>query len=139
MPQSPIAAVLKALEALDGDAFMSLFGGAGRLLLTDGTVAEGSDEVRSVIRRFMDDLSAMTYQITSEWHPEDEVWIAEIQATYDLKDHGRRGPYPRVMVVRSGSDGIVDLRIYGRHELPLTESPIHYREVSTGGRWLATL
>jgi hypothetical protein len=139
MAQSPISAVLDALHALDVEAFTSLFGAGGRLLLTDGTVAEGSDQVRAAISRFIADLTATVYEITSEWRPDDGVWIAELQATYELKEHGRRGPYPRAIVIRGGPDGIDELRIYGRHELPLTESPIRYQEVSAGGRWLATL
>jgi ketosteroid isomerase-like protein len=139
MPGSPISAVLDAIDALDVDAFTSLFAADGRLMRTDGNVAEGTEQVRASISDFVADLSANTHEITSEWHPEDGVWIAEVRATYDLKEHGRRGPYPRAIVLRGGPGGITELRVYGLHELPLTEPPHHYQEVLAGSRWLATL
>jgi hypothetical protein len=138
MPDSPISAVLRAMEALDVDACISQFKPDGRLLSTDGEVAEGLDAVRAVLSKLFADLRAATYRITAQWHPEEDVWIAEVDATYDLSEHGRRGPYPRAIVLR-GSHGIAELRVYGRHELPLTESAVPYQEVLAGNRWLATL
>jgi hypothetical protein len=139
MPDSPTQAMLNALDALDVEAFTSLFVSTGRLMLTNGSVAEGTEQVRAAISAFISELRATTHKITAEWHPEDGVWIAEMQATYELRDHGLRGPYSRATVLRGGPDGIADLRVYGRHELPLTEPEHHYQEVFAGGRWLATL
>lgn len=138
MADSPISAVLRAMEALDVDACISLFERDGRLLSTDGDVAEGLDAVRAVLRKLFGDLRAATYRVTAQWHPEEDVWIAEVDATYDLKEHGLRGPYPRAIVLRGGRE-IAELRVYGRHELPLTESAVPYQEVLAGNRWLATL
>ena len=138
MADSPISAVLRAMEALDVDACISLFTPDGRLLSTDGNVAEGPEAVRAVLSDLFADLRAATYRVTAQWHPDEDVWIAEVDATYDLKEHGLRGPYPRAMVLRGGRE-IAELRVYGRHELPLTESGVSYREVLAGNRWLATL
>jgi hypothetical protein len=139
MPESPIAALLKATDALDVDAFVSMFAADGRLLTADGTVAEGAAQVRTVISRFIDELSATSHEITAEWHPDDDVWIAELNATYELKGLGHLGPYPRAVVLRGGPDGVRELRVYGLHELPLTDTAHRYQEVFTGGRWFATL
>jgi uncharacterized protein (TIGR02246 family) len=138
MADSPISAVLSAMEALDVEGCIALFTPDGRLLTTDGEVAEGLNAVRAVLSNLFADLQAATYRVTAQWHPEDDVWIAEVDATYDLKEHGLRGPYPRAVVLRGGRE-IGELRVYGRHELPLTESSVPYREVLAGNRWLATL
>jgi hypothetical protein len=139
MPESPISAVIRAINALDVDRFTSLFEPDGRLLTTDGRVAQGVDQVRAVIGEFVSALRACTHVVDTEWHPEGGVWIAEVDATYELKDRQRRGPYPRAIVLRGGSGGIVELRVYGLHELPLTEPTHRYQEVPVGQRWLATL
>ena len=139
MSQSPISAALDTVDALDVDGFAAMFVADGRLLMTDGTVAAGVEQVRAAMSDFVADLSATTHEITAEWHPEDGVWIAELQATYELREHGQRGPYPRAIVLRGGPDAIAELKVYGLHELPLTEPARPYHEVLASGRWLATL
>jgi ketosteroid isomerase-like protein len=135
---SPISAVLDGFRALDVDATVKLFAPDGRLMTTTGEFAEGTDEVRTALAGFMAPLRATTYEVSTTWHPEDDVWIAELDAHYELKDGERHGPYPRAIVARSDEHGITDLRIYGSHELPLT-AHLPYREVSTGHGWLPTL
>jgi uncharacterized protein (TIGR02246 family) len=139
VPESPVAAVLAAIDALDLDAFASLFAPDGRLLTVDGRVATGIDEVRQIIREFAADLRATNHEVTAEWHPDPDVWIAELDATYELTNYARLGPYPRAMILRNGSGGIHELRIYGLHERPLVESTRPYQEVFGSGHWLPTL
>ena len=140
MSDSPIAAVLRAVDALDIEACVSLLAPGCRLLATDGRVAEGVAQARALLGDFLGELNRTTHRVTAEWNPEPGVWIAELEATYELRDRGRHGPYPRVMVVRAGQDGITDLRFYGSHEPPLSDSERPYEEVRSGsGRWLPTL
>jgi ketosteroid isomerase-like protein len=135
---SPISAVLDALDALDTDALTALLAPSARLLRTDGRAATGVDEVRAALTEFVSELRANTHSITAEWHPEDGVWIAELDATYELRDGERHGPYRRAVVLRSGDDGITDLRFYGSHELPLAAHR-PYQDVRAGTHWLPTL
>jgi ketosteroid isomerase-like protein len=139
MPDSPLAAVLEAIDALDVDAFVSLFAPDGNLLTTNGTVGHGTEHVRAVIGDFIGELYGTTHTVTAQWHPEDGVWIAEVDATYDVKQHGRLGPYPRAVVLHQGPGGITELRFYGMHELPLATSTRPYQDVVVDGHWLATL
>lgn len=138
MADSPISDVLDALRSLDAGSAVKLFASGGRLLMTTGRSARGVDDIREALAGFMGPLRATTYAVSASWHPDDDVWIAEFDAHYELKDGERHGPYPRVMVIRGDEGAISDLRIYGSHELPLT-SHATYREVSTGTRWLPTL
>jgi hypothetical protein len=139
VPESPVATVLAAIDALDIDAFTALFAREGRLLTVDGRVANGSEEVRQVIGRFAADLRGTSHRLTAEWHPEPDVWIAELDATYELTNHAQLGPYARAIVLRNGAGGIHELRIYGLHERPLLDSTRSYQEVYGSGRWLPTL
>jgi hypothetical protein len=138
MPGSPISAVLSALDALNTDALAAQFAPHARLLRTDGRAATGIDEVCEALGEFVSELRATTHSITAEWHPEDGVWIAELDATYELRDGERHGPYKRAVVLRAGDDGITDVRFYGSHELPLTTHR-PYQEVRAGTHWLPTL
>lgn len=137
--ESPVASVLAAIDALDIDAFTALFAPDGRLLTVDGRVANGSDEVRQVIGRFAQDLRGTSHRVTAEWHPEPDVWIAELDATYELTNYAQLGPYARAIVLRGGSGGIHELRFYGLHERPLIDSTRGYQEVFGSGHWLPTL
>jgi hypothetical protein len=66
------------------------------------------------------------------------VWIAEMEAIYEMRDGARHGPYKRAVVVLADDQGITHLRFYGSHELPLT-SHRPYQEVQAGTHWLPTL
>lgn len=139
MPESPVADVLAAIDALDIDAFTSMFAPVGKLMTADGRVANDRAQVQHLIREFVSDLRATTHRVTAEWHPEPDLWIAELDATYELNNYAQLGPYPRAMFLRKAPDGIHDLRFYGLHERPLTDSTRAYQEVYGGGRWLPTL
>lgn len=139
MADSPIQAVLQALDALDLDAMLALFADSGTLLRTDGRRADGIEQVRASLEQFFSQLRSTSHELSTEWHPEADVWIGQLAARYELLDFGRHGPYQRVVILRDGPDGIVELSFYGSHELPLQASEAGYHEVYAAGRWMPTL
>ena len=139
MADSPITAVLRAIDALDLDGALGLFADTGTLLRTDGRTATGRDDVRATLEEFFSHLRAAQHELVHEWNPEPDVWIAQLTATYELTDFGRHGPYPRAAILRTGSTGIVELSFYGSHELPMQASTHGYQEVYAAGRWMPTL
>jgi ketosteroid isomerase-like protein len=131
--------VLRALDALDLDSAVALFAPDASLTTAFGDAAQGRDRVRDVLGEFLRELRATHHEITSEWHPEDGVWIAEMSATYELSDFSQRGPYQRAIILRASDGGITEMRIYGAHELRLPEAGRQYAEVRAAGGWLPTL
>ncbi len=134
-----MGAVLRALDARDLDAGMSLFAPHAKLTTAFGESAEGLDQVRGVLGRLLTELRSTHHSVTAEWNPEPGVWIAEMTATYELSDFSERGPYQRVIVLRAGDDGIEQMNIYGAHETPLPQDGRPYREVQGPHGWLPTL
>lgn len=132
-------ATLRALGSLDLDAATALFAPDASLTTVLGHTASGRDQVRVELGMLMRELRAMRHHVTSQWNPEDGVWIAEMSATYELSDYSERGPYLRVMILRAGDAGIEQLRIYGAHELPMAEAGRPYGEVRGPHGWLPTL
>ena len=139
MPDTPLQAVLRALDALDLEGSVALFATDGSLTTVFGDTASGRDRIRDVLGAFLGGLRAATHELSSEWNPEPTVWIAEMSASYELGDHSRRGPYQRAIILRGGDDGIKQLRIYGAHEMPLADSGRPYTEVRGAHGWLPTL
>ncbi len=120
MSESPIDQLLSAIDKLDMDAVMALLAPDVRLLSADGRRAEGAAAARELLTDFLAMLRSCTHRITAEWHP-DDVWIAEVEATYELKDRTRIGALARAFVLRAQPDGFADLRVYGAHERPLSD------------------
>ncbi|MDE3130552.1 MAG: nuclear transport factor 2 family protein [Acidobacteriota bacterium] len=139
MADTPLQAVLRALDALDLERTLALFAPDGSLTTIFGDAAAGRDAVHDVLAELLGDLRATHHEVTSQWNPEQGLWIAEMSASYVLSDHSRRGPYERVMLVRAGDAGIEQMRIYGAHERPLAESEHPYTEVRGAHGWLPTL
>lgn len=139
MAESPITAVLAAIDALDPDAVAALFAPDGRLLTADARTASGQEEVRRLARHFFADLRATRHRMTAEWNPSPDIWIGELQADYELSNYAELGPYARAAILRNSEQGIHELRIYGLHERPLTDSTRGYQEVFGSGHWLPTL
>jgi SnoaL-like domain len=137
--ESPIAGVLRALDNLDAAGVVALMAPDARLLTVDGRHAEGRDAVAELLTEFFGQLRSMTHRIVDEWHPEG-VWIAEIDASYELRDWLELKALPRVFIVRGGAGGVTDMRVYGAHERPLAqhggEDP---RGLRVGGHWLPPL
>jgi hypothetical protein len=134
--ESPIGQLLSAVDKLDMDAVTALLAPDVCMLSADGRRAEGATAVRELLTEFLAMLRSCTHRITAEWHP-DDVWIAELEATYELKDRTRIGPLARAFVARAQPDGLADLHVYGAHERPLDDRS--EREMRLGGRWIPPL
>lgn len=138
MSESPVAQLLGALDRFDVDAAMTLFSHDARLLTADGRCAQGREEVRAVLTELLAALRSTTHRITAEWHP-DDVWIAEVLASYELRDWLALNELPRVFVLREGPDGFSDLRVYGAHERPLGDHRTGEEGMWIGDRWIPPL
>jgi hypothetical protein len=135
---SPIERLLKAMDELDVDGAMALMAPDVRFLAVDGRRGAGKDEVRKLVTDFVSTLRSTSHQITAQWH-EDDVWIAEVEGSYELQDWLQLNALPRVFLVRLGADGIADLRAYGAHEQPLTDHRTGEEGMWVGGRWVPPL
>ncbi len=138
MAESPIAEFLQAVDRLDVEAAMALFEPEAKLLTVDGRRGEGIDEVRELLGSFLAALRSSAHRVTAEWRQE-EVWIAEVEATYELRDWSVLRALPRAMVLRQGPEGITDLRIYGAHEHQLPDHSSGEEGVIVGGHWVPPL
>lgn len=140
MPDSPIQAVLRSLDAIDLEGAVELFAPEGLLTTVFGERAEGLDRVRAVLGTFLQGLRSSRHELESEWNPQTGVWLAQVSATYELTDFSRHGPYERAIILRGDGAGIAELRIYGQHELPLSQAGRGYVEVHDAHHgWLPTL
>jgi hypothetical protein len=138
MSESPIDRLLAALDALDLDAAMALVTPDCRLLTADGHRAEGAEAVHRLLAEFLATLRSTRHVITAQWH-QDNVWIAEVEATYELRDRLRLGRLPRAFVLRDGPDGVIDVRVYGAHERPLAEHRTGDEGMWVQNRWIPPL
>lgn len=130
--------LVDAMDALDVDGLVSLFAPGGRLMTADGRSAEDIDAVRALLTEFFGALRSTTHKITAQWH-QDNVWIAEINAGYELRDWLKLNDLPRVFILREGPEGIDDLRVYGAHEHPLTDHRTGEEGMLIGSRWIPPL
>jgi hypothetical protein len=136
--ESPIAELLTAVDQLDAGAVAALFAPDVRLLTADGRRAEGVDAARALLTDFLGQLRSISSRITDEWRDRD-VWIAEVETTYELRDYFQKGPVPRAIIVRNGPDGIADVRVYGAQEQPLAERPAAVEGMWLRERWIPPL
>jgi SnoaL-like domain len=136
--QSPIEQLLDALDRLELEATMALIAPDARMLVADGRRAEGTEAVRQLLGEFLAQLRSTTHRITAEWH-EDDVWIAEVDASYELRDWLQISGLPRAFIVRAEPDGISELRVYGAHEHRLSEHRTGEEGMRIGGRWVPPL
>jgi len=132
MSESPIGRLLRAVDTLDADAVIRISSPECRLLTADGQRAGGAQAMRAVLERYFVRLHSASHRVTAEWHV-DDVWIAEIDAVYELAEGVRLGPLPRAFIVRVDGEQLIDVRVYGAHERPLDDpgNP----QMSAGGRW----
>lgn len=138
MSDSPIEQLLRAIDALDVDATMGLMAPDVRLLAVDGRRGEGTEAVRRLLTDFISTLRSTSHRITAQWH-EDDAWIAEVEADYELRDYLKLKALPRAFVLRVGPQGITDFRVYGAHEQPLTDHRTGEEGMWVGGRWVPPL
>jgi SnoaL-like domain len=138
MDQSPVEQLLAAIDSRDLDAAVALFAPDGRLLAADGRRVGGRDAVGELVRSFLGDLRSSSHQITAQWHI-DDVWIAELEASYVLTDWLQMNAVPRAMVLREGPDGVTEVNFYGAHELPLTDHRAPDQGTWFGARYIPPL
>ncbi len=138
MTDSPIDQLLRAIDRLDLDAVMALMAPDCRMLTVDGRRAEGMAAARELVTDFLATVRSTTHRVTDQWH-QDNVWIAEVEATYELKDSLETSALPRAFVARDGPDGLVDLHVYGAHERPLVDHRTGQEGMRIGGLWMPPL
>lgn len=138
MEQSPLEQVLAAIDALDVEAVMALVGSDPRFLAADGRRAAGAGEARKLLAELLAPLRSTTHRITAQWHV-DDVWIAEIEADYELQDYLELKALPRVFILRTADGVSADLRVYGAHEHPLTDHRTGEEGMWVGTRWIPPL
>jgi hypothetical protein len=135
---SPIEPLLDAFKQLDGDAVAALIAPDARVLTADGRRAEGAEAVSGLITSFLAALRSVTYRINAQWHQEN-VWIAEVEADYELSDWLQLKSVPRAFILYHGPNGISELHVYGAHERPLTEHRTGDEGLWIGERWIPPL
>jgi hypothetical protein len=138
MSESPLEQLLGAFDGRDMDAVSALLSPDARILAVDGRRAEGKAATREFVERFLGMLRSTTHRITAEWHV-DNVWIAEVEASYVLRDWLEINALPRAFVLRVGPDGIADVRAYGAHEHPLAEHRTGAEGLWIGDKWIPPL
>jgi hypothetical protein len=136
--ESPLVALVTALGRRDVDAAVALCSPDCRLATADGRRAEGVPGMRGLLARFLSDLRSATYEVTAQWH-QDNVWFAEVLASYELRDWLRLERLPRAFVVRTDDAGICDVRVYGAHERELTDHRTGDEAYRVGGHVLLPL
>jgi hypothetical protein len=135
---SPIHRLLAAVDSLNVEAAIALVAPDCRMLAVDGTRANGSEAMRELLSGFFATLRSMRHRVTAQWHV-DDVWIAEVDGSYELIDWLQLNALPRAFVLRDGPDGFVELRVYGAHERPLTDHRTGEEGMRVGERWIPPL
>ena len=136
---TPVEKFLDALDALDLDGVMALLAPDCELLMCDGGRARGAEDVRAQVGDLLEHLRSATHRISNQWQVGD-VWIAELEADYELRDQSRLSRLPRAIVARTGADGgIAELRVYGAHEHALYDRGRGDGSMVIGGRYMPPL
>jgi SnoaL-like protein len=135
---SPIEALLDAFDKLDVDGIVAMSAPEVRVRTADGRAAEGKEAVRRLLATLVSELRSMSHRIVAEWHV-DDVWIAEVEASYEMQDWLRLNGLPRAYVVHEGPDGIREVHAYGAHERPLTDHRTGDEGMWIGERWIPPL
>ena len=138
MSESPIEQLLGAIDKRDVEGAMALMAPNCRLLAVDGRRAEGEAGVRALLTDFVATVRSTTHRITAQWH-QDDVWIAELEASYELTDRSKISALPRACVLREGPDGVGELHFYGAHERQLSDHRTGEEGMRIGGRWIPPL
>jgi ketosteroid isomerase-like protein len=136
--ESPIEQLLGAIDKRDVEGAMALMAPHCRLLVADGRRAEGAAGVRALLTDFVATVRSTTHSITAQWH-EGDVWIAEVEASYELRDWLKISALPRACVLREGPDGVAELHVYGAHERQLSDQGTEAEGMRIGGRWIPPL
>jgi ketosteroid isomerase-like protein len=135
---SPLVDLLSAVDEQDIDQIMALCAPDCRFMTVDGRRAEGGQATRQLLVDFFTQIRWCAHHLTAQWH-EGDVWIAEVLASYELKDWLRIEELPRAFVVRTGAKGIYDIRVYGANELRLSDHRSGEEPFRLGGRLVLPL
>jgi hypothetical protein len=135
---SPIDQLLRAVDRLDAEAVLAMLAPEGKFLTVDGRRAQGTEAVGRLLGEFLGQLRATSHRVTAQWHV-DDVWIAEVEADYELRDYLQIKDLPRVFVVSDSAEGLTGVRVYGAHERPLEEHRTGEEGLWVGGRWVPPL
>ena len=138
MEESPITTWLEAVDKLDVDAAVAMFSADAQLLTADGRRAAGIDAVGDLLADYLSVVRSTSHRVTAQWH-EDNVWIAEVEANYELRDYLELNALPRAFFVREGPQGISQMHVYGAHEHSLAEHPSGEEGMWVGERWIPPL
>jgi hypothetical protein len=130
--------LLEAIDKLDVQAVMAQLAPDPRILVVDGRRADGTKAARELFTEFLGALRNTAHRITAQWHV-DDVWIAEVEASYELQDYLKLNALPRAFILRIGAEGIAELRAYGAHEQPLTDHRTGEEGMWIGTRWIPPL
>jgi hypothetical protein len=136
--ESPIEQLLGAIDRRDIEGAVAPIAPNCQMLAVDGRRAEGEAGVRALFTDFLATVRSSAHRITTQWHP-DDVWIAEIEASYELMDRSRITALPRACVLREGQDGIAELHFYGAREHRLPDHRAGEEGLRIGGRWIPPL
>jgi len=117
---------------------MALLAPDARVLLADGRRADGAEAVRELVTGLVSELRSTSHRIVSQWH-QDDVWIAEVEADYELADWLELKALPRAFFLKNGPDGISELHVYGAHERPIAEHRTGEEGMWIGDRWIPPL
>ncbi len=136
---TPLEELLDALDALDLDRAMALLAPDCALLMCDGGRAHGAEDVRTQVGDLLEHLRSATHRLANQWQVGD-VWIAELEADYELRDQSRLSRLPRAIVARAGAGGgIAELRVYGAHEHAIYDRGGGDGSMVIGGRYMPPL
>jgi ketosteroid isomerase-like protein len=130
---SPLADLIAAIDKLDIDQVMALCAPDCRFMTVDGRHAEGREATRQLLVDYFAQIRSTSHQITAQWH-EGDTWFAEVSANYELRDWLRIDGLPRAFVIRTGADGICDVRVYGANERRLSDHGDGDKPFRIGGR-----
>ena len=138
MERSPVEQLLAAVDRRDVEGVMALVvpevRASGRRWKPRRRGRGGAE----LLAEFLATLRSTAHRITAQWQ-EDDVWIAEVDADYELQDCLELKALPRVFIVRTGDGAIADLRVYGAHEHPLTDHRTGEEGMWIGTRWVPPL
>ena len=136
--ESPIEALLEAFDRLNVEGVVALLAPDARLRIADGRRAEGHDAARELISSLVRQLRSTSHRVLDAWHHSD-VWIAEVEADYELRDWLQLKALPRAFFAYAGSGGISELHVYGAHEQPVADHRTGDEGMWIGGRWIPPL
>ena len=83
---------------------MALVGPEPGFLTADGRRGAGTEAVRELLNEFLAALRSTAHRVTAQWHL-DDVWVAEVEADYELQDWLALKALPRVFILRMGEAG----------------------------------